>query len=96
MKNKLILGDYVLATKYKDGDPYDHWCIGFFDSILEKVTGDRYIIVDERGNNFRGNGFRRAEKISFERGKFILDNKINIENNNKSLWWWKRTKIDKS
>jgi len=24
-------GDYVLATKYRDGDPQDHWAVGFYD-----------------------------------------------------------------
>lgn len=65
---KLIPGDYVLATKYSDGDPHDQWCVGFF-----KETSDgRHIVVDESGIAFRPSGFRRCEAISAEEGELIL------------------------
>ena len=65
---RLAEGDYVLATKYDDGDPGDHWAVGFFDSML----GDRYMIVDGNGDQFRGNGFRRCEKITSEQGEWMV------------------------
>ena len=83
-------GDYVIATKWSDGDPQDQWCVGFYNGRLKKVSGDRYDVVDGRGNLFRGNGFRRIKKISRQRGGFILSKKDKIENGKKSVWWWVR------
>lgn len=85
-------GDYVLATKFSDGDPRDHWCVGFFDSILHYKTEDRYQVVDDDGNQFRGNGFRRIKKIDPVIGAYILNNKSKITYSNKSLWWWERNR----
>ena len=53
----LTKGDYVLATTYKDGDPQDQWCVGFFDSMTTH-NPPRYNIIDSNGKLFRGNGFR--------------------------------------
>lgn len=58
-------GDYVLATKWPDGDPKDHWVVGFYANT---IWGDRIIVVDGKGRTFRPGGFRRAEKISAELG----------------------------
>lgn len=82
-------GDYVLATKYSDGDPGDHFCVGFYDEF----RNERHYVVDNEGNQFRGNGFRRAKKISAERGRFILENVKDIEIGSRSVWWWARTKM---
>jgi hypothetical protein len=30
---KLNKGDYVVATKYGDGDPKDQFCIGFIEGL---------------------------------------------------------------
>ena len=46
-------GDYCLATKYPDGDPLDHWVIGFYKGVLPKIGDDRFEIVDENGKSFR-------------------------------------------
>lgn len=86
---ELKKGDYVLATKWNDGDPYDHWVVGF----LDRVTGDavpRYMIVDNDGNQMRGNGFSRAKKISQERGDLLL--KLGRKNMIvcHSIWHWAR------
>lgn len=83
---ELTKGDYVLATKYKDGDPLDEWCVGFFSTVL----GNRFMVVDAQGNNFRGNGFRRAKKITAIRGQWLLENKDEISLGNRSLWTWVR------
>lgn len=75
----LDIGDYVLATKYSDGDPHDHWCVGFFD----RIEDSRYYVVDKTNTQFRNNGFRRCEKITKSEGDFLLQNKGAI---GKSLW----------
>lgn len=69
------LGDYVFATKYDDGDPADGWAVGFYDGILPKVTSPcqpRHMVVDESGNQFRGNGFRKVLIISSEVGQRMI------------------------
>ena len=84
-------GDYVLATKWDDGDPQDHWCVGFFDGMLKHndLDTDRYLVADSNYKPFRANGFRRAERISQERGEWLLQNANMIESSGKSLWEWK-------
>lgn len=81
-------GTYVLATKYDDGDPLDNWAIGFFDRYLEKSTGRRYMVIDDKGEQFRGNGFRRAQKITAQQGRYLLDRVSEIEQSNISVWEW--------
>ena len=84
----LLAGDYVLATKYSDGDPQDHWSVGFFHSMLPKAGGYRFQVVDNEGNQFRGNGFRRAQTISENEGKWLLEHSREIESSGRSLWDW--------
>lgn len=83
-------GDYVLATKYSDGDPQDHWYVGMYD----REVGGRHYVTDGDGNQARGNGFRRAKKISADRGAWLLANAKQIEQSGKSIWWWVRQKMD--
>lgn len=83
----LTIGDYVLATKWSDGDPSDQWVVGFFTG---KISEDRYMVADVEGNQFRGNGFRRVKKISAEHGRWLLEHKQDIECGGRSLWWWVR------
>lgn len=80
---KMNKGDYIVATKYKDGMPNDHFVVGFFRDM---TWHNRYNVVDEEGKLFRHNGFRRAKKISKEVGKLIVDNIKNIEMSEKSIW----------
>lgn len=79
MATDLQKGDYVVATKYEDGDPGDAWVVGFFDSMLPKLGGDRYMVVDSEGKQYRGNGFRRCEKITHEQGVWMLAHQREIE-----------------
>ena len=73
-------GDYVLASKYSDGDPQDHWCVGFYkEAYLHCGTDQRHIVVDSNGQSFRGNGFRRVKKISKQRGAWMLKHSQIIE-----------------
>lgn len=89
------IGDYVLASKYTDGDPRDQWCLGFYAGLTnaQKYNPPRYDVKNVNGEQYRGNGFRRVEKISRRRSAFILQNKSEIESGNKSIWYWKRCKI---
>ena len=77
-----LIGDYVLATKWSDGDPCDHFCVGFFSG----KDRDRYKVVDADGNLFRANGFRRCETITQEEGELILSLKIG-DQTGPSVWW---------
>ena len=86
--NELLAGDYVLATKYSDGDPQDQWCVGFFDSILPKKSGIRFQVVDGNGKLFRKNGFRKVMKISKNEGQWLLEHVREIETSGRSLWEW--------
>ena len=83
-------GDYVLATKYCDGDPGDQFSVGFYD----REEKGRHYVVDSDGDQFRENGFRRVAKISLARGEFIVKNTKEIEMGSRSVWWWKRTRMD--
>lgn len=84
------INDYVLATKWSDGEPGDHWCVGFYKGVLPKISGARFLVADGEGKLFRANGFRRIAKISLARGKWILEHAAEIEAGRRSLWWWKR------
>lgn len=95
--------DYVLATKYSDGDPGDQWAVGFYDGSFDVGSETRHLVVDGDGNQFRWGGFRRVEKISHARGVFIVDHQAEIEaswpsyrphqKGHLSLWGWKRAKM---
>ena len=83
------LGDYVLATKYDDGDPQDHWAIGYFDGITSPhYNPPRYNVVNSDGEQFRGNGFRRVEKIDPVIGAWLLEHAEQIQQSGKSVWDW--------
>lgn len=61
-------GDYVLATKYSDGDPGDAWALGFYDG---KRNG-RYFVVDNNGNQMRHNGYRAVGRVRQDVGEWLL------------------------
>jgi hypothetical protein len=85
-KRELVpVGEYVLATKYDDGDPCDHFFIGFVSGYTHH---GRYLIVDNDGRNQRHNGFRRAEPITAEEGAALVAMIPEIANKRgPSLWW---------
>lgn len=78
------LGDYVLATKYSDGDPGDPWYVGFVAGFLH----NRILIADAENRVVRASGYRRAKRISRERGDWLLANKDAIAQSASSLWYW--------
>lgn len=79
-------GDYVLATKWNDGDPQDQFCIGFYDGPLPKCN--RHLVVDGEGKQFRAGGFRRVEVITSNEGRYLLGRLQTIEASGVSLWVW--------
>jgi|CXWL01.1.fsa_nt_gi hypothetical protein len=83
-------GDYVLATKYRDGDPGDQFAVGFYHGRFR----DRYLVADADGKLFRANGFRRIATISKERGDWLVAHVPEIEAGRHSVWWWKRCNMD--
>lgn len=68
-------GEYVLATKWSDGDPGDHWGVGFYD----RLENGRHYIVDRAGQQIRGNGFRRAGRITMDVGIWLLSAAKSLE-----------------
>ena len=66
---KLREGDYVLATKFTDGDPGDNWAVGFYDG----ENNGRYLVIDNDGNQLRASGFRRIGKITAETGRWLME-----------------------
>lgn len=88
MAVKLKQGEYVVATKYRDGQWEDQWCVGFYHQQLGGVGNDtvRHQVVDSNGRQFRHNGFRRVKRITANEGQLILNN-ANSYNSVWSLLW---------
>ena len=76
------LGDYVLATKYHDGDPKDGFAIGY---VLNNVYPYRIQVRGSDGQQI-GGSYRRYKKIDGEFGQWIVKNIARIEDGSKSLW----------
>lgn len=85
---QLRYNDYVVATKYSDGDPGDQYCIGYYRKCFKVGRQIRYIVVDNLGISFRGNGFRRCQKISPQKGKWLVENITLIDTKLHSVWWY--------
>ena len=62
------IGEYCLATKWYDGDPGDHWGVGFYAG----TENGRHYLKDGYGNQIRANGFRRVAPIKPEVGAWLL------------------------
>jgi hypothetical protein len=74
-------GDYVLATKWSDADPGDHWCVGHYDELK---YGDRHMVVDNDGKQFRANGFRHVYPITDAEGRWMIEHIPEID---KTMFW---------
>lgn len=68
-------GAYVFATKYRDGDPGDQWCVGFYD----REEGGRHFVVDSAGKQFRASGFRRCERVARPVGEWLVAHSAYLE-----------------
>jgi hypothetical protein len=81
----LPIGAYVLATKYDDGDPCDHFFVGF---VAGHTWHGRYLIADNNGRSQRPSGFRRAERITPDEGAALVAMMPDIgDRDGPSLWW---------
>jgi hypothetical protein len=76
------VGDYVLGTKYNDGDPGDPWAVG----IYAGMKGDRHVVTHRDGTPIYRAGFRRVGVITPEQGRYLLSVKTSIERGGKSVW----------
>ena len=72
------IGDYVLATKYPDGDPGDPWAVGYLNEIRDYTLGNQlehaYYVGDQETHSFRVNGYTRCIKIYYEIGEWLINN----------------------
>ena len=66
-------GDYVLAHKWSDADPGDHWCVGFYQYSMPHGGGERHMIFDGDGKPFRGNGFSHVVPITEAHGRWMIE-----------------------
>lgn len=91
------VGDYVLATKYEDGDPGDEYAIGFYAGSYQNGSSTRHLVNNDKGQPFRANGFRRVAKISKARGEWLITHFFEFENawqrHRRSVWWWLRASM---
>ena len=63
------IGEYCLATKWQDGEAWDHYAVGLYAG---EIFPGRHQVVGHDGKPYRANGFRRCEPITKEQGDFIL------------------------
>lgn len=63
-------GDYVLGTKWHDGNPGDPWAVGFLGEkwMPARRCPARWGIYDDK-NQLIGSDYRRVKKISINRGR---------------------------
>ncbi len=74
------VGDYVLATKYSDGDPGDPWALGFYAGDLDMgndreqiKVAPRYLVNDGAGKTIRPSGYRRVARVRKDVGAWLLN-----------------------
>lgn len=73
----LSKGDYVLATKYEDGDPGDAWAVGFYSEPgPPSLDRPRYRVTHADGSIIYGpNGFRRIRRgLRADVGAWLIKN----------------------
>ena len=86
------IGDYVVATKWHDGDPGDQFCIGFYNGFYDHYGSTRHLVVDSEGKNFRHNGFRRVAHVGSKRGTWMVKHLSHIDamKDRFRVWhWWR-------
>ena len=66
------IGDYVLATKWNDGDPGDPWAIGIYAGIHSRGETQRHMVNNADGSTIRPNGFRKCHPIRKDVGRWLL------------------------
>ena len=76
------IGDYVLGTKYSDGDPGDPWAVGIYAGMKD----GRHVVTHHDGTPIYAKGFRRVGKITHEQGRDMLKVSRGLEGAGGSLW----------
>ena len=66
------IGDYVLATKWNDGDPGDPWALGIYAGIHSLGETQRHMVNNADGSTIRPNGFRKCHPIRKDVGRWLL------------------------
>lgn len=83
------VGDYVLATKYSDGDPGDPWAFGRLHEIVNiPGLGYKYVILRKDGTPYRYGGFGCCRRVTPEQTAYLQANMDKIEYSGKSMWKW--------
>ena len=93
MRPKPDIGDYVLASRWSDGDPKDPWVVGVLMDVKSDSVGYWYKVAYEKDGKPAARSCRRAERISIRRGVLLLGLAPVIETRNASVWRWKNMKI---
>jgi hypothetical protein len=78
----LTKGDYVLATKYSDGDPGDPWAVGFYlEPGPPSADRPRFRVAHGDGSIIYGpNGFRRIRRgLRDDVGDWLVKNSAALE-----------------
>ena len=90
--DKFGVGDYVVATKWKDGHAHDQFCVGIYNGYFFNSPEKRHLVIDLQGENFRHNGIRRVQRVSINRGEWIIRNFPLIESyaDRFKVWHWVR------
>ena len=89
-------GDYVIGTRWQDGNPGDPWAVGWVEKLpfLIRDTKSRWYVKDKKGTDLNGL-YRRVKKISAERGDFLIRNADYIEAQKRySVWYFVRCNMD--
>lgn len=88
LEKPLYKGDYVVATKYNDGDPMDPHCVGFFD---EMTPWGKFRVVDSKGTQYYFGGFKKCERITAKTGAILCQLfKVVSDQRGNSIWYWRR------
>lgn len=70
---EIKVGDYVLATKYSDGDPADNWAVGYVNEIKNRGNDRGYFVGNNETHSFRVGGYwGGCIRISGEVGGWLL------------------------
>ena len=69
------IGDYVLATKYSDGDPGDPWALGFYDGSYSPGQGlqELHLVKNSKGECIRPSGYSRVARVREDVGAWLLN-----------------------
>lgn len=73
-------GDYVLGTKFTDGDPGDPWAVGIYVDSYDHFGTIRHRVIHANGELIYGRrGFERVGRISDEYGEWLLSISKHLE-----------------